>query len=109
MKTPGLKYGRFIQLMGIITLTKSITDVKAVENLVGQEGMGWTIAKFLLTHERTTIAGVADIHYEINRLKSVTDALPTETDKQLAVRRLAGLEVDLMALEYTNFRTWQHR
>ena len=107
MKTPGLEVRPIYSIDGHHHLNEVyFTDVKVpVENLVGQEGMGWTIAKFLLTHERTTIAGVADIHYEINRLKSAIDALPTETDKQLAVRRLAGLEVDLMALEYTNFRT----
>ena len=27
-------------------------------NLVGDENRGWSIAKFLLGHERTTIAGI---------------------------------------------------
>ena len=30
-----------------------------VENLIGEENMGWTYAKFLLAHERSGIAGVA--------------------------------------------------
>jgi alkylation response protein AidB-like acyl-CoA dehydrogenase len=35
------------------------TDVKVpAENLVGEENKGWTYAKFLLTYERTGIAGV---------------------------------------------------
>ena len=35
------------------------TDVRVpVENLVGEENKGWTCAKYLLTYERTNIAGV---------------------------------------------------
>jgi alkylation response protein AidB-like acyl-CoA dehydrogenase len=35
------------------------TDVRVpAENLVGEENKGWTYAKFLLTYERTGIAGV---------------------------------------------------
>jgi alkylation response protein AidB-like acyl-CoA dehydrogenase len=38
-----------------------LTDVRVPrKNLVGREGQGWDIAKYLLTHERTSIAGVAD-------------------------------------------------
>jgi alkylation response protein AidB-like acyl-CoA dehydrogenase len=72
---------------------------------VGQEGMGWTIAKFLLTHERTTIAGVADSHHEISRLKKAVAEAPGFLDKSQARQRIAELEIELMALEYTNFRT----
>lgn len=75
------------------------------ENLVGSEGMGWTIAKFLLTHERTTIAGVADIHFEIERMKTALKQRDEEYNASQAARRVAELEIDLMALEYTNFRT----
>ena len=67
--------------------------------------MGWTIAKFLLTHERTTIAGVADSHHEISRLKNAVAESPGFLDKSQARLRIAELEIELMALEYTNFRT----
>ncbi len=29
-----------------------------VENLVGEENQGWTCARYLLTHERTGLAGI---------------------------------------------------
>lgn len=107
MKTPGLEVRPIFSIDGHHHLNEVyFTDVKVpVENLVGAEGMGWTIAKFLLTHERTTIAGVADIHHEVNRLKAALETMPDHADKYQAARRIAGLEIDLMALEYTNFRT----
>ena len=38
------------------------TDVRVpVANLVGEENKGWTYAKYLLTYERTNIAGVGSI------------------------------------------------
>src|SRR5690606_12293980 len=40
-----------------------------VENLVGEEGKGWTYGKVLLQHERTNIAGVARSKYRMRRLR----------------------------------------
>lgn len=107
MKTPGIEVRPIYSIDGHHHLNEVyFTDVKVpVENLVGNEGMGWTIAKFLLTHERTTIAGVADTQNEINRLKAALANMPEHYDKHQAARRVAALEIDLMALEYTNFRT----
>lgn len=107
MKTPGIEVRPIYSIDGHHHLNEVyFTDVKVpVENLVGQEGMGWTIAKFLLTHERTTIAGVADLHSEIGRLKRAIHETPAYTLGGNAARRIALLEIELMALEYTNFRT----
>ena len=107
MKTPGIEVRPIYSIDGHHHLNEVyFTDVRVpVENLVGTEGMGWTIAKFLLTHERTTIAGVADTQNEINRLKAALATMAENYDKHQAARRVAALEIDLMALEYTNFRT----
>lgn len=107
MKTPGIEVRPIYSIDGHHHLNEVyFTDVKVpVESLVGQEGMGWTIAKFLLTHERTTIAGVADLHYEIGRLKRAIRETPSYPLGGNAARRIAMLEIELMALEYTNFRT----
>ncbi len=75
------------------------------ENLVGSEGQGWTIAKYLLTHERTSIAGVPDSYYQLDRLREAVAASPVLARDPVVARRLAALEVDLIALEYTNLRT----
>jgi alkylation response protein AidB-like acyl-CoA dehydrogenase len=116
MKTPGIEIRPIHSIDGHHHLNEVyFTDVRVpVGNLVGSEGMGWTIAKFLLTHERTTIAGVADSKREIERLRGMLKATPQATaengngtrwDDAFARRRVAELEIDLAALEYTNFRT----
>jgi alkylation response protein AidB-like acyl-CoA dehydrogenase len=48
------------------------TDVRVpVANLVGEENKGWTIAKFLLTHERTGIAGVGFSMQSLEEVKAL--------------------------------------
>ncbi|MFD0949138.1 acyl-CoA dehydrogenase family protein [Paraperlucidibaca wandonensis] len=107
MKTPGIEVRPIYSIDGHHHLNEVyFTDVRVpLNNLVGQEGMGWTIAKYLLTHERTTIAGVADSRHEIARLKRAVAESPCSYDKSQAWQRIAELEIELMALEYTNFRT----
>ena len=78
------------------------------ENLVGEEGGGWTYAKFLLGHERTGIAGVARSKKQLTRLKEIAaremcDGRPLLEDRRFG-EKIAAVEVDLMALEYTNLR-----
>jgi len=85
-------------------------DVRVpVENLVGEEGKGWTYGKVLLQHERTNIAGVARSKYRVSRLKEkiakpVHGGEPLATDRAFA-RKLAALEAELHALEFTELRT----
>ena len=111
MKTPGIEVRPIHSIDGHHHLNEVyFQDVHVpVKNLIGKEGMGWTLAKFLLTHERTTIAGVADTKQEIERLKKALKNTPSRGgvrwDDINTKRRVAELEIDLMALEYTNFRT----
>ena len=47
------------------------TDVRVpAENLVGEEDKGWTCAKYLLTYERTNIAGVGFSVAALEQLKA---------------------------------------
>ena len=80
-----------------------------VENLVGEEGKGWTYGKVLLQHERTNIAGVAASQYRIDRLRektreSVHGGTPLNEDRNF-IRKLAAIEIELKALEFTELRT----
>ena len=80
-----------------------------VENLVGEEGKGWTYGKVLLQHERTGIAGVAGSKYQLQTLKtqagkSIRGASPLTDDRNF-MRKIAAVEVELKALEYTELRT----
>ena len=107
MKTPGIEVRPIMTIDGHHHLNEVfLTNVEVpVENLVGEEGQGWTIAKYLLTHERTAIAGVGDSKRQIAGLKQAVARDPVLKDDPHAHRRIAELEVDLIALEYTNLRT----
>lgn len=107
MSTPGIEIRPITTIDGHHHLNEVfLTNVRVpAENLVGEEGQGWTIAKYLLTHERTSIAGVPDSYYQLGRLREAVAADPVLTRDPAVDRRLAALEVDLIALEYTNLRT----
>ncbi len=86
-----------------------LTDVHVpVANLVGEENQGWTIAKFLLTHERTNIAGVGFATRGLARLRRlgtqvVRGGAPLGEDPVFAAR-LVELEARLEAMKVTNLR-----
>jgi alkylation response protein AidB-like acyl-CoA dehydrogenase len=74
-----------------------------VTNRVGDEGGGWTYAKFLLEHERTGTAGIAGCR---QMLASLRDAVRNAavTDRRLD-ERIALVEIELEALAFTELRT----
>ncbi|MFN3275624.1 MAG: acyl-CoA dehydrogenase family protein [Paracoccus sp. (in: a-proteobacteria)] len=79
-----------------------------VENLVGEENKGWTIAKFLLTHERTNIAGVGISMQALEEVKDLARRMrrngrPLIADPLFAAR-IARVETDLEAMKITNLR-----
>ena len=85
------------------------TDVRVpVGNLVGEENAGWTIAKFLLTHERTNIAGVGFSQQAFEQLKAMAGRMQRSgrrlIDSPLFRARLAEIEIDLEAMKITNLR-----
>jgi alkylation response protein AidB-like acyl-CoA dehydrogenase len=111
MKTPGVTVRPIIMLDGGHEVNDVYLDnVKApVENVVGAENQGWTCAKFLLAHERSGIAGVARSKRGVERLKDLAraeliDGQPLISDIEFR-RKIADLEIDLTALEYTELRT----
>ncbi len=111
MKTPGVSVKPIITIEGGHEVNEvHFDDVSVpVDNLVGEEGKGWTYGKVLLQHERTNIAGVANSQYRLSRLKeksaqSVHGGEPLINDRNFA-RKIAALEIELKALEYTELRT----
>ena len=86
-----------------------LTDVKVpLENLVGEENKGWTYAKYLLTYERTGIAGVGFSMAALEKLKIIADRVqrngkPLAQDPQFATR-MAKIEIDLQNMQTTNLR-----
>lgn len=74
-------------------------------NLVGQEGQGWTYAKFLLGNERAGVAPVASIKRALADAKGQAGGL---LDDPLVSARIAELENRLLALELTALRVVAH-
>ena len=77
-----------------------IRDRVPVENLIGEEGKGWTYAKFLLANERFGIAVVGAEIRQLNKLKEIVSKL---NNSDLS-RKVKKLEIDLSALEMSGLR-----
>jgi alkylation response protein AidB-like acyl-CoA dehydrogenase len=86
-----------------------------VENRVGEEGAGWSIAKFLLGNERTSIADTGSKlrllrHIRAQHGKFMSDPRTAESLKALLTAKLADLEIQLLTLvnlEASYVRAWQ--
>lgn len=110
MNQPGVDVRPIITLDGEHEVNEVFfTNVRVpVENLVGEQDKGWTYAKYLLTYERTNIAGVG---YTVAALENVK-RLATMTrcngapliDDPLFAARLGRLEIDLENMKTTNLR-----
>jgi alkylation response protein AidB-like acyl-CoA dehydrogenase len=110
MNTPGIEVRPIITLDGEHEVNEVFfTDVRVpVANLVGEENKGWTYAKYLLTYERTNIAGVGFSVAALARLKRAAQKVtrngkPLAEDPQFAAR-LAKVEIDLENMKTTNLR-----
>ena len=110
MKTPGITVRPIIMLDQEHEVNEVWFDeVKVpVVNLVGEENKGWTYAKFLLSHERTGIAGVGRCKRIVKRLHNVakqakSNGKPLIEDMRFR-DRLAQDEIELRALEITLLR-----
>jgi len=114
MKTPGLTVRPIIGIDMEHSLNEVFfDDVRVpVANLIGEENKGWTYAKFLLGNERNTIARVARSKYQLNRLKEIAGRQPAGAGSLLDdvdfKRKIAQVEIDLMALEYSELRYLSH-
>ncbi len=111
MKSPGIEVRPIITLGGEHEVNEVWLDnVRVpVTNRVYEENKGWTCAKFLLAHERVGIAGVASSKRGVEKIKAIA-ATEMDGDRSLLAnpffkRKVAELEIDLAALEYTELRT----
>jgi alkylation response protein AidB-like acyl-CoA dehydrogenase len=74
-----------------------------VTNRVGDEGAGWTYAKFLLEHERTGTAGIAGCRGMLTQLRDLI--AEASIDDPRLEERIALVEIELEALAFTELRT----
>nr|WP_217355816.1 acyl-CoA dehydrogenase family protein [Ruegeria arenilitoris] len=110
MNTAGIEVRPIVLLDGTPEVNEVFfDDVRVpVENLVGEENKGWTYAKYLLTHERTNIAGVGFSQAGLDMVKRIA-RIETANGRPLIenphfAARLARVEIDLMAMATTNMR-----
>jgi alkylation response protein AidB-like acyl-CoA dehydrogenase len=110
MDTPGIQVRPIVLLDGGAEVNEVFFDNVKVpaENLVGEENKGWTYAKYLLTHERTNIAGVGFSRAGLAAVKRIAKSekaggRPLIENPHFAAR-VAQVEIDLMAMSTTNLR-----
>jgi len=103
MQTPGITVRPLILMDGAHEVNEVFfDDVKVpVENLVHEEGKGWTVAKYLLGHERMNTGRIGESKRQLVALKEF--AASRRNDERFR-DRLSRLEIELTALEITNLR-----
>ncbi|QJQ01478.1 acyl-CoA dehydrogenase family protein [Herbaspirillum rubrisubalbicans] len=110
MATPGVSVRPIKTLDGGHDVNEVFFDnVKVpLENLVGEEHRGWSIAKYLLGHERTNIAGLGNCKRFMRRLKEIAASerkhgKPLLHDPRFR-DRIVKVEIDLIAHEWSLLR-----
>ncbi len=110
LRSPGITVRPIIMINGAHYVNEIfLENVKVpVSNLVGQEGQGWTYTKFLLEHERTSSAFIYFSRRELKRARQIAQ-LERRNERRLIdlpeyARRIARIEMDLLALEWSVLR-----
>jgi alkylation response protein AidB-like acyl-CoA dehydrogenase len=110
MKTPGVSVRPLMLMASGHHVNEVFFDNVEVpaENLVFEEGKGWTVAKYLLGHERMNTGRIGASKRELARLKELASAQPLGKGSLMDDLRfrdkVSRVEVELMALEITNLR-----
>jgi alkylation response protein AidB-like acyl-CoA dehydrogenase len=108
--TPGVTIRPIISIDEAHSLNEMFFDDVRVplENLVGEEGQGWSFAKFLLENERAFSAEVPRNKRMFARPKMLASRARGSAgrlvDDPAFADRMAALEVDLLALEFMTLR-----
>jgi alkylation response protein AidB-like acyl-CoA dehydrogenase len=111
MRQPGVTVRPIITLAGDHEVNEVFLENVRVdaEDLVGHEGQGWTIAKFLLENERGGSCFAPKLLADIGRLREAAAREPAGGPANLSVdplfeAQLALLELEAQALEITELR-----
>ena len=111
MTTPGITVRPIETIDGASDANEVFFDDMRVpvENLVGEEGRGWDVAKHLLGNERSGIARIGLSKERLAQLRSLerrlsADGSLTGDEQRRLAHKLAEVEVDLRALELTQLR-----
>jgi alkylation response protein AidB-like acyl-CoA dehydrogenase len=104
MKSPGVTVRPIITIDGRHEVNEVfLDDVRVgIENRLGAENDGWTVAKTLLSSERTNIARIGMTKHILRRMKALGSEMGG-TDAGSA-RKAAAIEAELKILEITQLR-----
>jgi alkylation response protein AidB-like acyl-CoA dehydrogenase len=80
-----------------------------IENLIGEEGQGWTIAKYLLENERGGSCAAPGLLAALDRIEAAAKAQPSGNNGALIhdpviAQRIARLRLETQAFETTELR-----
>ncbi len=105
MKTPGITVRPITTMDGSREINDVfLDDVRVPQaNRVGDEGRGWTYAKYLLGHERSGIAQVGRSRKQLARVRAIATAersngAPLIDDSRFR-EKVASVEIDMLTLE----------
>jgi alkylation response protein AidB-like acyl-CoA dehydrogenase len=103
MRSAGITVRPLILMDGAHEVNEVFFDDVSVpaENLVFEEGKGWTVAKYLLGYERMNTGRIGESKRQLATLKRYGAHLMQD---QRWRDRLSRIEVELTALEITNLR-----
>jgi alkylation response protein AidB-like acyl-CoA dehydrogenase len=110
MNTPGITIRPIESLEGGVGLNEVFLENVRVprQNIVGEPGMGWTYAKYLLEKERTASAFLYYNKRELAKAKEIARQERLDgvalIDTPAFGRKLARVEADLYALEWSVLR-----
>jgi alkylation response protein AidB-like acyl-CoA dehydrogenase len=114
MDSPGITVRPIVSIEGGTGLTEVFLENVRVprDQVVGEAGMGWTYAKYLLEKERTASAFLYFNKRELERAREIARGQKVRgvplIDTPGFAQRLARVEVDVMALEYSVLRILSH-
>ena len=109
LKSPGVSVRPIITVDGRHEVNEVFLDEVRVpvDQRVGAENDGWTVAKYLLSNERTGIARIGMTRRLITRAKAMADdpaAGLAPAGRARVLQKAAVLEAELKALEITQLR-----
>ena len=111
MKTPGVEVQPIRMMDGRHYLNAVFFDNAKVpkRNRIGEEGRGWTYAKFLLEHERVENANLRFITQELQKLRRVASEVRSDgrrlADDPSFMADVSAVEAQFKALEIGLLRT----
>ena len=110
MKSPGVSVKPIITLDGghEVNMVYLENVFVPTENLIFEENKGWTVAKYLLGHERTSIAAVSRSKKSLAKVKEIAKLKIVGNNSlyedQRFMDKVAKCDIRLQALEYAELK-----